>query len=78
MTSCPSTNDSRGLSRNPLGHFEALVLMSHGKIPRGGKMKLSEIIESLTHIETNYGDVEVTKVGWVEAEDRWHVYVNYK
>lgn len=41
-------------------------------------MKLSEIIESLTRMESDHGDVEVTKIGWVELEDRWQVYVNYE
>lgn len=41
-------------------------------------MKLSEIIESLTSIETDYGDIEVTKVGWLEGDDGWEVYVNYE
>lgn len=41
-------------------------------------MKLSEIIESLTHIKAGHGDVEVTKVGWIENDDGWQVYVNYE
>lgn len=41
-------------------------------------MRLSEIIESLTHIETSHGDVEVTKVGRFENDEGCQVYVNYK
>lgn len=41
-------------------------------------MKLSEIIESLTRMESDLGDVEVTKVGCIEGDDGWQVYVNYE
>ena len=41
-------------------------------------MKLSEIIESLTRIETSHGDIDATKVGWFEGDDGWQVYVNYE
>lgn len=44
----------------------------------GRGMKLSEIIESLTYIKTNNGDVEVTKVGWFEGDNGCQVYVNYE
>ena len=41
-------------------------------------MKLSEVIERLTRIESDQGDIEATRIGWVEGDNGWQVYVNYE